>query len=194
MFAELVALAPPVHELTTLRPAPPWVRFDHDQPGCWPVPDDLDVDLNARPGPVWLDGLAMRVRARLAAFDRPEVVGHSDFESQNLRWIDRSLYAVHDWDSVAARPEAVLVGAAAAMFTATGARLTEATVEQTEQFLHAYGAARGRGLDRDEEQACWAAGLWVRAFNAKKASVSGDDEALDRLADEVPERLRRSGG
>ncbi|HEX5494106.1 MAG TPA: phosphotransferase [Mycobacteriales bacterium] len=200
VFAELVALAPPASALPTLSPAPPWVGWDHDRPGCWPVPDDLDTDLNAHPGPAWLDRLAVRVRARLAELVgsgcRP-VVGHSDFEAQNTRWAGRSCRAVHDWDSVAARPEPILVGAAAAVFTATGAPLTEATVDQTGQFLAAYGVGRGRPLGRDEKRACWAAGLWVRAFNAKKAWLrAGPDGAavLDRLVGEAAERWHRAGG
>jgi hypothetical protein len=90
--------------------------------------------------------------------------------------------------------EAVVAGTAAAVFTATGAPLTEATVAQTESFLAAYEHARGRSFGPDEREACWAAGLWVRAFNARKESLGGGGrDVLARLADEAPERLRRAG-
>ena len=44
-----------------------------------------------------------------------------------------------------------------------------------------------------ERQACWAAGLWVRAFNAKKERLSGGGPQLERLAAEVGERAARAG-
>ncbi|SDD89438.1 hypothetical protein [Streptomyces prasinopilosus] len=40
----------------------------------------------------------------------------------------------------------------------------------------------------------WAAGLWVLASNAKKASVAQPNgSAAARLTEEAPERLRRAG-
>ncbi|MFL6005481.1 MAG: hypothetical protein ACJ744_04445 [Gaiellaceae bacterium] len=192
-LAELVALAPPPAGLP-LAPAPAWVRVDHHRRGLWPPPDDRDADLNADLEPSWVDEVGRRVRARLAALRRPPVVGHVDFEAHNLRWRGRTLHAVHDWDSVAAVPEAVVAGTASAVFTATGGLLTEATVAQSEAFLAAYEDARGGPFADDERAACWAAGLWVRAFNARKESLDGGGaDVLARLAAEAPERLRRAG-
>jgi hypothetical protein len=68
-----------------------------------------------------------------------------------------------------------------------------ATVEQTDQFLAAYEQARGRPWTPAVRQACWAAGLWVQAFSAKKQHMAGGDPDLDRLAAEVPERAPRAG-
>ena len=66
-------------------------------------------------------------------------------------------------------------------------------MEQTEQFLAAYEQARGRRWTSAERQAGWAAGLWVRAFNAKKQRLAGGGPHLDRLAPEVPERAAKAG-
>jgi hypothetical protein len=56
------------------------------------------------------------------------------------------------------------------------------------------GAGRpGRPWAAGERQACWAAGLWVRAFNAKKQRMAGGGPDLDRLAAELPERAGRAG-
>jgi hypothetical protein len=189
-LAELVRLAPPVTALPTLAPPLAWVFWDHDQPGTWPLPDDRDDDLNRHPEPTWLEEVGRRVRYRLAQCCQPPVVGHADWEEPNLRWIDRRLHVVHDWDSVVSRPEAVLAGVAAAVCPAFGGPGT-ATLEESDAFLRAYEQVRGRPWSVDEWQLCWAAGLWIRAYNAKKAALEGDGGAmLERLASEAPERLR----
>jgi hypothetical protein len=193
LLAELVRLAPDPAALPTLRPSPPWAAWDHDHPGLWPPPDDRDGDLNDHPGPAWLDRVAARVRDRLAGLRLAPVVGHADWESQNLRWDGVRPLAVHDWDSAVAQPEAVVAGLAAAVWPAAGDPGQAATVEQTGQFLAAYEHARGRPWTAGERQACWAAGLWVRAFNAKKQRMAGGGPDLDRLAGELPERAGRAG-
>ena len=38
------------------------------------------------------------------------VLGHADFEAQNIRWHGREVGAVHDWDSLAWQPEAARGG------------------------------------------------------------------------------------
>lgn len=193
-LARLVRLAPPPEHLPSLAPAPPWVGWDHAYPGLWPPPDDSDADLNAVHDPPWIDDVGRRVRARLAGCRLPRVTGHADWESQNLRWTGPDLYAVHDWDSLAAQPEAAIAGAAAAVFPADGDPLTDATLAETEAFLHTYAAARGRPWSADEWQIAWAAGLWVRVFNAKKASLRPDGApTVEQLAAEVQDRLRFAG-
>jgi hypothetical protein len=112
--------------------------------------DGRQVVVKARPPVAQLHGcvavqaaLAAAVRARLAELRLPSVVGHADWESQNL--------------------------------------------------LTAYAQARGRPWTDPERQACWAAGLWVRAFNAKKERMEGGGPQLDQLATEAPERSARAG-
>ncbi|MBY8876105.1 phosphotransferase [Streptomyces sp. PLK6-54] len=192
-LARMTAAAPSTADVPPLVPAPPWNRWDHDDPRPWPWPDDMDVDLNARPGPGWLDETARRVRTRMRRAALPEVVGHGDFESQNIRWNGDRLHVVYDWDSAVARPEAAVAGLAAAVFPAGGPEDRPASVAETERFLSAYARARGRRWTREESEVAWAAGLWVRAFNAKKASVADPHaSAPARLAAEAPERLRRA--
>jgi hypothetical protein len=197
-LARLVALAPPLTTLPSLAPSPPWVGWDHGRAGTWPEPDDLAADLNAHAGPAWIEATGARVRRRLLrSTSLPLVVGHADWESQNLRWIDRRLHVVHDWDSVVSQPEATIAGAAAAVFTATGAPNTSATVEQSRAFLVAYAETRARPWTDEERELAWAAGLWVRVFNAKKATLrpGGDTPSPSslRLEAEAAERLRGAG-
>jgi hypothetical protein len=60
--------------------------------------------------------------------------------------------------------------------------------------LSAYEQARGQPWSVDERQVCWAAGLWIRAYNAKKAALVGDGGALlERLSSEAAVRLRLAG-
>ena len=73
---------------------------------------------------------------------------------------------VHDWDSMTADSEDVLVGFAAGLYSTVSADEL-ATVEDTERFLVAYRHARGRGFSADELERSWAAGVWTRAYDAK---------------------------
>lgn len=189
-LARLVALAPPVSGVASLDPSPPWAAWDHRERGLWPTPDDRYTDLNAV-APSWIDDVARRARTRLAALRAPRVVGHSDWYSANLRWQGETLHTAHDWDSVVAQSEAVIAGLAAAVFPATGAPGEEATVTETEEFLAAYAEARGARWSRDELEAAWAAGLWVRAFDSKKEDTAGKILTLDEA--EARERLSRAG-
>lgn len=193
LLAELVRLAPPSWAVPPLVPSPPWVGWDRQEGRLWPEADDLAVDLNSCLGPDWLDETAARVRVRLVGVRLAPVVGHGDWESQNIRWRGRRAWVVHDWDSVVAQPEAAIAGQAAAVWPAAGGPGEAASVAQTEWFLAAYAQARGQARARTELQVCWAAGLWVRCFNAKKDAVIGGGPQLDRLAGEVSERSRNAG-
>jgi hypothetical protein len=77
------------------------------------------------------------------------VVGHADWEEPNLRWTDRRLHVVHDWDSIVSRPEAAIVGVAAAVFPGLGGPGT-ATLEDTAAFIRAYEEANGHRWSREE--------------------------------------------
>ena len=67
-------------------PNPEWVRWDHPGPGHWPRNPTHDVREESHPLPAGLAGTALRVRARLARSRLPRVLGHADWETQNLRW------------------------------------------------------------------------------------------------------------
>ena len=127
----------------------------------------------------------------------PTVVGHADWEPQNLRWVNRRLYVVHDWDSIVGEREATIAGAASAVFTATGAPNTSARVEQSQAFLVEYAQGRGQPWTKEDLELAWAAGLWVRVFNAKKATLRPGGETPSpsrlRLEAEVGARLREAG-
>ncbi len=189
-FARLVKLAPPPAEVSSLDPAPSWAAWDHAEAGLWPRPEDSDVNLNEVAGPGWIDGAGRRARDRLQAGASEPVIGHCDWLAGNLRWSGDNLLVVHDWDSVTADSEAVLAGLAAALYSTVSADEL-ATVEETEQFLVAYGDARGRQFSADELQRSWAAGVWTRAYDAKYQHAVGQP-VVSLCEDEARERLGRA--
>lgn len=192
-LARMVRLAPPPGELASLQPPPAWLQWDHGLDGSWPRPETTPIDLNAVRGPRWLEELAQRVRARLERFEAPAVVGHADFESQNVRWRAGRLYSVDDWDSVAALPEAVLAGAASAVHPAAGRSAATATVAETRRFLRAYARRRGTPWTAAEREVCWAAGLWVLAYNARVEIAEGGKQLAEQVRRDADLRLSRAG-
>jgi hypothetical protein len=96
---------------------------------------------------------------------------------------------VHDWDSVIVQPETSVVGLAAAVWAASGEPGGAASVAQTEEFIASYQVATGRPWAQSEVQDAWAAGLWVRLFNARKDAADGGGPQLDRLEGEIDQRL-----
>jgi hypothetical protein len=190
-FARLIRLAPRPAEVSTLDPAPSWAAWNHSGEGLWPCPEDPDVNLNEVAGPEWINHAACRARDRLRASESATVIGHCDWLAGNLRWSGDELLVVHDWDSMTADSEAVLVGFAAALYSTASADEL-ATVEDTERFLVAYCHARGSEFSADELERSWAAGVWTRAYDAKyQHTVAQPITSLSE--NEARERLRRSG-
>jgi Phosphotransferase enzyme family len=152
LMAELadVTVAPPL-------PNPPWVRWDHTDSGVWPAIDCLD-GRDQGVVPAYVVDTAERARRRILAARLPCVLGHADFEAQNLRWHDQQVWAVHDWDSLAWQPEAALAGAASGSFASAGPP-TLAPIESSEVFLVAYQDIRGRLFTAVEQEIAWAASV-----------------------------------
>jgi Ser/Thr protein kinase RdoA (MazF antagonist) len=191
VFARIMA------ELEHVHVAPPssprWVAWDHDGPGLWPAVATLD-ELDQGSVPELVGKAATRARARLRATELPRVLGHADYEAQNLRWRDGSVRVVHDWDSLAHQPEAALVGAASGTFPRTVGPPTLAPVASSEAFLATYEASRRRVFTTEEREVAWAASLWPAAHNARWEALHGDPPVAGAaLADQAAERLRRAG-
>jgi hypothetical protein len=120
------------------------------------------------------------------------VVGHVDWWVGDLRWLDSKLHVVHDWDSLASQPEAIICGFAASMFAESLGHWVQANLAQSEAFLAGYERARGRVWSREERQVCWAAGLWLESFDI--SASTGDIPARVALLEaELAERLRLAG-
>jgi hypothetical protein len=186
LMAELaeVTVAPPL-------PNPRWVRWDHTGSGVWPAIGFLD-SRDQSVVPAHAVDTAGRVRRRILAAGLPCVLGHADFEAQNLRWHGQRVWAVHDWDSLAWQPEAALTGAASGSFASSGLP-TLAPVQSSEAFLVAYQDIRGRMFTAAEQEVAWAASLWSAAHNARWEALHGQRPLCgDALQAQAAERLRRA--
>jgi hypothetical protein len=182
VYAELAALAE--LSLPPPLPNPPWLPFD-EQDLAWTEPG---------PVPDFVTRTAARAKARLReAAGWPRVLGHADFEAQNLRWMGTDLWAVFDWDSLAWMPEAVLAGAASAAF-ASAEQPTLAPVDSSAAFLETYQQRRGRAFTADELQIAWAASLLTATVNAAhEARHSEPPLTTGALHNQAAERLARAG-
>jgi hypothetical protein len=186
LMAELagVTVAPPL-------PNPPWVRWDHTGSGVWPAIACLD-NRDQSAVPAYVADIAARARRRILAAGLPCVLGHADFEAQNIRWHGREVWAVHDWDSLAWHPEAALAGAASGMFASSGPP-TLAPTESSAAFLVAYQDIRRRLFTAVELEIAWAASLWSAAYNVRELALYGRTPAPgDPLRAQAAERLRRA--
>jgi hypothetical protein len=190
VFARLMAgladvtVAPPL-------PNPRWTRWDHTDSGLWPAIDFLD-ERDQSGVPAYVVDTAGRVRRRILTAGLPCVLGHADFEAQNLRWHGLEVWTVHDWDSLAWQPEAALVGAASGTFTKTGPA-TLPPIDSSEAFLAAYQDARGRLFTAVEQEVAWAASLWTAAHDVRWEALHGDTPVSgNALRAQAAERLRRA--
>ena len=146
--------------------APAWTRYEH---GPWPQPHDPMFDFTTTPPAfTWLEELARQAADILNRTGPPDLVGHADWTCGNLRFDNGQVSASYDWDSLAAAPEPVLAGLAAASFTegsTTGA--TTPTTAEVTGFLRDYEQARSSPFSDAEQRTSAAAVTWVLAYNAR---------------------------
>jgi len=197
-FARLLAaLVDALHGIPSagLTP-PPWLDYAHtDASRVWPPPASarwdphrIEADL-----PKELASYASRARARLAASSLELVLGHTDLNGLNVRWVgERPL--VHDWDSIAALPEAVLVGTLALDHVAMPDAGAAADVETGARVIAAFEAARGREFTSDEREIAWATTVWLACYNAAFEHLHGAAGAVTaRILADGHERLALAG-
>lgn len=171
VFADLMARLGAVRVPPPL-PSPHWLGWDHPGAGPWPPIRELDqCDQSAVPG--FVVATAIRATRRLRDSESQlRALGHADFEAQNVRWNDRELMVVYDWDSLAWMPEAVLVGSASGVF-ASAEVPTLAPLESSAAFIEEYQMTRGRRFTVNELELAWAASLWTTTHNARTEALLG---------------------
>lgn len=149
-----------------LAGAPAWSRYER---GPWPTPHDPIFDFSVTPEAfTWIDDLARRAAGSLEQAGPPDAVAHADWCCGNLRFLDGAISASYDWDSLAAAPEAVIVGLSAGAFTSDGAVGADTpTPAEVAEFLRDYEEARSHPFSRAEQRNAAAAVMWVLAYNAR---------------------------
>jgi aminoglycoside phosphotransferase (APT) family kinase protein len=162
-------------------PNPEWVRWDA-------LPDRQATAAV----PAWIEDTTRRVQAKLVRCDLRPVLGHADWEAQNMCWQRGRPLAVHDWDSLAWLPDAALAGTAAGVFASHG-KPTLAPIESSAAFLDAYEAARGVRFTSYETEIAWAASIWVALHNARDELIYTRPKlSYDQLEAQHIERLTRA--
>jgi hypothetical protein len=140
--------------------------------------------------PAWIEDATRRLQAS----DLPPVLGHADWEAQNIRWRHGEAHVVHDWDSLAWLPEAAIAGSAAGIFAKHG-KTTLAPLKSSEAFLHAYENERGARFSPYETEIAWAASIWEALHNARDELIYNRPKlSFERLKAERVERLTRAHG
>ncbi|HEY8789959.1 MAG TPA: phosphotransferase [Actinopolymorphaceae bacterium] len=172
---------------------PVWVDW-HRGSGLWPSYEPFDLRALSVPMPPELDVILKRARYRLTATELPEILGHADWETQNLRWSSAEyIHTVHDWDSLAWLPEAAIVGAASGAF-ASAETPTLAPVASSAAFIDEYQHARRRRFDVEEVEIAWAASVYPAAHNSRGEILwESAPVAWTALREQAEERLALGG-
>lgn len=110
-----------------------------------------------------------------------------------MAWSGMDPLVVHDWDSLAWRPETAIAGAAAATFPSDDQPVL-APIGASARFLVDYQSTRGIAFSDEELEVSWAAGLWLAAHNARMEAVYDKPPlVMAALAVQAAERLRPAG-
>lgn len=132
-------------------------------------------------GAEWIDAIARQAKPLAYRGRSEELVGHDDWSAKHFRFVDDTISAIYDWDSITLETEARVVGTAAATFTANP-NLDVAlapTPEETGAFLDDYFAARGSRTSRAEREEFAAVACFVVCY------VARCEHALGRRGDFV---------
>jgi hypothetical protein len=147
--------------------APPILQPAGGSP--WPEPHSIRFDfVSTASGAEWIDAFGAQARARLQHLHGDVVIGHFDWRVENLGFREARIVAIYDWDSVASAPEPIVVGAAAAQFTADWSEPNPLpTLAEMAAFVADYEHARQKSFNRRERELLDAANLMRCAYGAR---------------------------
>lgn len=153
----------------------------------WPEPHNVLFDFEATAeGAEWIDEVAEEAKRIIDSFDGEVVVGHTDWSVDQMRFKGGEVSVVYDWDSMRLEKEEVVVGTAAATFTATRrfGVPNPPSPEETWSFVEEYEAARQSVFSGEERTAIAAAAVYVMAYTARC------EHALDPGGENLPGSFR----
>jgi hypothetical protein len=137
--------------------------------GPWPTPHDSIFDFSqTEPGYQWLDALAAEAARVLGPPTAPEVIGHSDWVCQNVRFAHGEVVASYDWDSLIAQSTAVLAGLGGGSYTqGSTAGASSPSPGEVAAFLADYDDSLERRFTGEQQVVAAAAATWAIAYNAR---------------------------
>ncbi len=120
-------------------------------------------------GAEWIDDMARRAAAIRDREATRLVVGHTDWSARNVRYNERGLLAVYDWDSVALVEESTAVGQAAVTWRVTAeAGGTEFPgADEVNRYIGAYEHAAGHPFSAAQRRAAAAAAAYLLAYTSR---------------------------
>jgi hypothetical protein len=128
-------------------------------------------------GAEWIDALAAQAKP-LAQTGGAMFTGHTDWSGKHFRFAAGRITAIYDWDSLAVRSEAAIVGNAAMSFATNfdipGVRRAPTPTEMG-AFINEYDAARAAPLTAAERRQIAACAMFLGAYTARceHCGVSG---------------------
>ena len=158
----------------------------------------FDFD-STRVGAEWIDDIARRAKRVHEEDESAPVVAHTDWSARNVRFNEKRLLAVYDWDSVALVREGTAFGQAAMTWSVTAdpGGTEFPNVSSVLAYMDDYESARDTRLSSGQRRAARAAAVYVLAYTARcehSLAARGlarpdQDAARQYLADAAAELL-----
>jgi hypothetical protein len=120
-------------------------------------------------GAEWIDDIARRAKALRQKDKSTPVVAHTDWSARNVRFDDKDLLAVYDWDSVALVRESTALGQAAMTWSVTadpgGTAFPD--LDSVLAYFDDYERARTSPFTSRQRRAAHGAAAYVLAYAAR---------------------------
>lgn len=186
--------------IAALRELPTDIEIAHLSPQfrgkvLFPQPHSKLFDFErTASGAEWIDDYARRARA-LDTYVAPPTLGHTDWRAEHVRFKDRRIAAVFDWDSLGMRRETELVGIAAYSFAIDWSRPMNRVLPNADDiraFVADYESRNGRSFTKEERASIFATAVYSISYGARCAHALHPDKT-DWTGDEFPGALRLYG-
>lgn len=164
-LAQQIQLAQPLVNLPHL----PLSRFQSGS--LWEKPHNALFNFErTAEGAEWIDAIAEAAKTAYSSSEHSLQVGHMDWSVKNMRFHNRQLSAVYDWDSLRLENELVILGNALKGFLTTwdvNVKSIVPTPEEINSFIQDYEFAKGQTFTRVEQQTIRAAFIYSMAYTAR---------------------------
>lgn len=149
-------------------------------------------------GAEWIDDLARRAMSIRESGSSPLVVADTDWSACNVRFDDKGLVAVYDWDSLALVTETTALGQAAMTWSVTAdpGGTEFPSMDSVLEYMADYEQARNQSFSAAQHQTARAAAVYALAYTARcehslafQGVARDDQDAARRRLAEMGSRL-----